>query len=226
METITKFLQANGTLLAQGTVDTLIMVGISTALSCLFGLVIGMLLVVVGPGGLRPRRILGAVLGWIVNMGRSLPFIILLVFMVPITRLIVGTSLGIPGAILPLVVGATPFVSRVVEQSLAEVDPGLVEAAESMGASIPEILVRIHLREALPGLVRGLSIVSITILGYTAMAGAVGAGGLGDLAIRLGHQSFRNDILISTVVILIVMVQIIQIICDLLVRLVDRRMRS
>lgn len=223
---LSAFLDKYGALLAQGTADTLVMVVVSTAAAYALGILIGVLFVVVRPGGLHPHRALGAVSGWIVNMGRSLPFIILLLFLLPTTRTIVGTTLGVPGAVFPLIVSAAPFVARMVEQSLAEVDPGLVEAAESMGASTAEIVFKVYLREGLPSLLRGVPIVAITILGYTAMAGTVGAGGLGDIAIRYGYQRYQDDVMFATVIILIVLVQLIQSLGDLLVRCCDKRMRS
>ena len=157
------------------------------------------------------------------NIGRSIPFIILLVAIIPFTRLVVGTSLGVPGAVVPLVVAAAPFVGRMVEQSLAEVDAGLVEAAQSFGASTWQIVVKVFLWESLPSLIRGFSIVLITLLGYSAMAGTVGAGGLGDIAIRYGYQRYMVDVMIATIVILIVLVQIVQSGCDLAARKIDRK---
>ena len=149
-------------------------------------------------------------LGWIVNIGRSIPFIILLVAIIPFTRLVVGTSLGVPGAIVPLTVAAIPFVGRMVEQSLAEVDGGLVEAAQSFGANTWQIVCKVMLRESLPSLVRGASITVITLFGYTAMAGAVGAGGIGDIAIRYGYQRYLGDVMIASIVLCIVLVQVFQ----------------
>ena len=162
-------------------------------------------------------------LGWIVNIGRSIPFIILLVAIIPFTRLVVGTSLGVPGAIVPLTVAAIPFVGRMVEQSLAEVDGGLVEAAQSFGANTWQIVCKVMLRESLPSLVRGASITVITLFGYTAMAGAVGAGGIGDIAIRYGYQRYLGDVMIASILLCIVLVQVFQSIGDLVARLVDKR---
>lgn len=223
---LSAFIAKYGELLAEGTVDTIVMVAVSTLWAYVIGIILGVGLVVLAPGGLRPHPKLAGVLGWAVNMLRSLPFIILLVFIFPFTRAVVGTTLGVPAAIVPLVVSAGPFVARMVEQSLAEVDGGLVEAAESMGASTWEIITKIYLREGLPSLLRGLPIVAITILGYTAMAGTVGAGGLGDIAIRYGYQRYQSDVMYATIIILMVMVQVIQSAGNLLVRLLDRRMRS
>lgn len=220
------FFDKYGALLAQGTVDTIVMVLASTIGAYVIGIILGTLLTVLAPNGLRPNRGAYAVIGWIVNMARSLPFIILLLFLIPVTRVVVGTTLGVPAAVFPLIVSAAPFVARMVESSEAEVDRGLVEAASSMGASTREIITKVYLREGLPSLLRGLPIVIITILGYTAMAGTVGAGGLGDIAIRYGYQRYQDDVMVATVIILVVMVQVIQTVCNLLVKLCDKRMRS
>ncbi len=220
------FIEKYGVLLAQGTVDTTVMVVASTIGAYVIGIVLGTLLTVLAPEGLRPNRVAYSIIGWLVNMARSLPFIILLLFLIPVTRAVVGTTLGVPAAVFPLIVSAAPFVARMVESSEAEVDRGLVEAATSMGASTWEIILKVYLREGLPSLLRGLPIVIITILGYTAMAGTVGAGGLGDIAIRYGYQRYQDDVMIATVIILIVMVQVIQTLCNLLVRGCDKRMRS
>ena len=220
------FIDKYGALLAQGTVDTTVMVLASTLGAYVIGIVLGTLLTVLAPDGLRPNRVAYSVIGWLVNMARSLPFIILLLFLIPVTRAVVGTTLGVPAAVFPLIVSAAPFVARMVESSEAEVDRGLIEAATSMGASTWEIILKVYLREGLPSLLRGLPIVIITILGYTAMAGTVGAGGLGDIAIRYGYQRYQDDVMIATVIILIVMVQVIQTLCNLLARGCDKRMRS
>lgn len=220
------FFDKYGALLAQGTLDTTLMVLASTLGAYVIGIVLGALLTLLSPHGLHPHRVAYTILGWIVNMARSLPFIILLLFLIPVTRAVVGTTLGVPAAVFPLIVSAAPFVARMVESSEAEVDTGLIEAASSMGASTWEIVTKVYLREGLPSLLRGLPIVIITILGYTAMAGTVGAGGLGDIAIRYGYQRYQNDVMVATVIILIVMVQIIQTLCNVLVRVCDKRMRS
>ena len=226
MDYISNFIAQYGALFAQGTWDTIVMTIVSTFFAYVIGVPLGVLLVVTAKDGLRPHRALNTVLGWIVNIGRSIPFIILLVAIIPFTRLVVGTSLGVPGAIVPLTVAAIPFVGRMVEQSLAEVDGGLVEAAQSFGANTWQIVVKVMLRESLPSLVRGASITVITLFGYTAMAGAVGAGGIGDIAIRYGYQRYQDDVMFATVIILIIMVQVIQTVCNLLVRVCDKRMRS
>ena len=219
MEYLQTFFAQYGALLAQGTWDTIVMSLVSTALAYVIGIPLGVFLVLTDPKkGLLPHKAVNAVLGWIVNIGRSIPFIILLVAIIPFTRLVVGTSLGVP-----LVVAAAPFVGRMVEQSLAEVDAGLVEAAQSFGASTWQIVVKVFLWESLPSLIRGFSIVLITLLGYSAMAGTVGAGGLGDIAIRYGYQRYMVDVMIATIIILIVLVQIVQSGCDLAARKIDRK---
>lgn len=223
---LSAFLAKFGELLAQGTVDTIVMTLASTLGAYVIGVILGTLLTVLSPTGLRPNRVAYAIIGWFVNMARSLPFIILLVFLIPTTRAVVGTTLGVPAAVFPLIVSAGPYVARMVESSEAEVDRGLIEAAESMGASTWEIILKVYLREGLPSLLRGLPIVIITILGYTAMAGTVGAGGLGDIAIRYGYQRYQDDVMFATIIILIVLVQVIQSMCNLLVRVCDKRMRS
>ena len=190
----------------------------------IIGIPLGVAVVLTDPKkGLLPNKAVNAVLGWIINIGRSIPFIILLVAIIPFTRLVVGTSLGVPGAIVPLVVSAAPFVGRMVEQSLAEVDASLVEAAQSFGATVWQIVIKVYLWESLPSLIRGFSITLITLLGYSAMAGTVGAGGLGDIAIRYGYQRYMVDMMIATIIILIVVVQVIQSVCDFAARKVDKK---
>ena len=218
MDFLATFFDNYGMLLAQGTWDTLLMTIVSTFFAYVIGIPLGVLCVLTSPKGLMPHRIFNMVLGWIINIGRSIPFIILLVALIPFTRFIVGTSLGVPGAIVPLVVSAAPFIARMVEQSIEEVDGGLVEAAQSFGANTWQIVYKVFLREALPSLVRGFAIVFITILGYSAMAGCVGAGGLGDIAIRYGYQRYQDDVMIATVIILIVIVQIVQSACNFAAR--------
>ena len=218
MDFLATFFDNYGMLLAQGTWDTLLMTIVSTFFAYVIGIPLGVLCVLTSPKGLMSHRIFNMVLGWIINIGRSIPFIILLVALIPFTRFIVGTSLGVPGAIVPLVISAAPFIARMVEQSIEEVDGGLVEAAQSFGANTWQIVYKVFLREALPSLVRGFAIVFITILGYSAMAGCVGAGGLGDIAIRYGYQRYQDDVMIATVIILIVIVQIVQSACNFAAR--------
>lgn len=224
MEFLQEFFAQYGNLLVNGIWESIAMTLIATIGAYIIGVPLGVFLVLTDPKkGLLPHSSLNAVLGWIVNIGRSIPFIILLVALIPFTRFLVGTSLGVPGAIVPLIVSAAPFVGRMVEQSLAEVDAGLIEAAQSFGASTWQIVTKVYLRESLPSLIRGFSIVLITVLGYSAMAGMVGAGGLGDIAIRYGYQRYQTDVMIATIIILIVMVQVIQSSCDFAARKVDKK---
>lgn len=210
LEAVTQFMSEYGDLLVEGVLDTLVMTSIATVLAYVIGLPIGVLLITSGKKGICPNAPLNAVLGWIVNIVRSIPFIILLVALIPFTRLIVGTSLGVPGAIVPLVVTAAPFVARIVEQSLAEVDGSLIEAAQSFGASRLQIVRKVLLWEALPSLIRGAALTFITLFGFSAMAGTVGAGGLGDIAIRYGYQRYQYDVMAVAVVLCIILVQIVQ----------------
>ena len=225
MDYVSNFISQYGALFAQGTLDTLVMTLASTLFAYVIGVPLGVLLVITAKDGLWPQRALNTVLGWIVNVGRSIPFIILLVAIIPFTRVVVGTSLGVPGAIVPLTGAAIPFVGRMVEQSLAEVDGGLIEAAQSFGANTWQIVCKVMLRESLPSLVRGASITVITLFGYTAMAGAVGAGGIGDIAIRYGYQRYLGDVMIVSIVLCVVLVQVFQSIGDLVARVVDKRVR-
>ena len=219
------FFAQYGNLFLQGTVDTLIMTCVATILAYVIGIPLGILLVVTSPNGLRPNRIVSTIVGWIVNIGRSVPFIILLVALIPFTRFIVGTSLGVPGAVVPLVVTAAPFAARMVEQSLEETDSGLVEAAQSFGASTWQIVWKVYLKETLPSLVRGAAITFVTLFGYSAMAGTVGAGGLGDIAIRYGYQRFQTDVMIFSVLLCVVLVIVFQAIGDVTARRIDKRRR-
>lgn len=219
------FFAQYGNLFLQGTIDTLIMTCVATILAYVIGIPLGILLVVTSPNGLRPNRIVSTIVGWIVNIGRSIPFIILLVALIPFTRFIVGTSLGVPGAVVPLVVTAAPFAARMVEQSLEETDSGLVEAAQSFGASTWQIVWKVYLKETLPSLVRGAAITFVTLFGYSAMAGTVGAGGLGDIAIRYGYQRFQTDVMIFAVLLCVVLVIVFQAVGDVTARKIDKRRR-
>ena len=223
MSEITSFVAENGSLIGNGVRDTLVMLLVSTALAYVIGILHGVVLFVTSSNGLRPHRALSAVLGWIVNITRSIPFIILLVALMPATRTLVGTTTGVRGVIPPLVVSAAPFVARMIEQSLAEVPRDSIEAAESCGATIPRIVWSALLPEALPSIIRGVAVVLIAVLGYTAIAGAIGAGGLGDIAIRYGYYRYQDEMMLATVVLLIVLVQIIQSICNALAKHIDHR---
>lgn len=209
--------------IAQATVDTLLMLAGSLVLTVAIGIPLGVLLFLSGKGRLAANPAVNAVLSFVVNVLRSLPFIILLIVMLPVTVLLVGTSLGVAGAIPPLVVGTAPFYARLVENALREVDHGVVEATQAMGGSTWQIVTRALLPEALPGIIAGATVAAIALVGYTAMAGVVGAGGLGDLAIRFGYQRFQTDVMIVTVVLLLFMVQILQMIGDWLVAKVSHR---
>ena len=225
LDAISAFWGQYGSLLLGGTKDTLIMVIVSTIFAYVLGLPLGVLLNITQPHGIWPKKWVNRILGWIINIGRSLPFIILMIAIMPFTKVIVGTKLGVRGAIVLLVVSAAPFIARMVETSLAEVDAGVVEAAQSMGASRFQIVKKVYLPEALPSLILGASISIITILAYTAIAGAVGAGGLGDLAIRYGYQRRVPAMMWVTVILIIVMVQIIQSVFSWLSTRLDKRLR-
>ena len=225
LETISAFWAQYGALLLEGARDTMIMVILSTIFAYVIGLPMGVLLNITQPHGIWPHKWVNRILGWIINIGRSLPFIILMIAIMDFTKLIVGTKLGVRGAIVPLVVSAAPFIARMVETSLAEVDAGVVEAAQSMGASRFQIVKKVFLPEALPSLILGASISIITILAYTAIAGAIGAGGLGDLAIRYGYQRSVPSMMWVTVILIIVLVQVIQSLFSWLSTKMDKRLR-
>lgn len=197
--------------------DTLVMVGMSLLFSVLIGLPIGVLLFLFGKRQLLEQPAAYAILSFVVNVLRSVPFIILLIVMIPFTVMLIGTSLGVAGAIPPLVAGGAPFFARLVETSLREVDRGIIEATQAMGASTRQIITRALLPEARPGIIAAVTVIAITLVSYTAMAGVVGGGGLGDLAIRYGYQRFQTDVMIVTVVLLLVLVQILQSVGDRLV---------
>ncbi len=214
-----------GTLMLEGTWESIVMTGVATLFAYVLGIPLGVLLVLTSPGCLHPHKALNAVLGWIVNMGRSIPFIILLVAIIPFTRFVVGTSLGVRGAVVPLVVTAAPFVARMVEQSLTGVSAGLVEAGQSFGANTWQIVYKVYLKESLPSLIRGASITFITLFGFAAMAGCVGAGGLGDIAIRYGYQRWMPEVMVGAIILCIVLVQVVQSVGDGVARAVDKKRR-
>ncbi|WP_041794907.1 methionine ABC transporter permease [Pararhodospirillum photometricum] len=203
--------------------ETLVMVGASSALSALLGIPLGVLLLVTNRGQILARPLFNQVLGMIVNATRSTPFIILMVAIIPLTRLIVGTSIGTAAATVPLVIAATPFVARLVEASLREVDAGLIEAAQAMGATPQQIICKVLIPEALPGIIAGLTITVVSLIGYSAMAGAVGGGGLGDLGIRYGYQRFQPEVMIAVVVVLIALVSLVQTAGDRLAQRLNKR---
>ena len=224
-EAISAFWSQYGDLLMVGLRDTLVMTILSTFFAYVLGLPMGVLLNITQPHGIWPKKWVNRILGWIVNVGRSLPFIILMIAVMGFTKLLVGTKIGVRGAIPPLVISAAPFIARMVETSLAEVDAGVVEAAQSMGASVPQIVTKVYLPEAKPSLLLGASISLITILSYTAIAGAIGSGGLGDLAVRYGYQRYTPSMLWVTVILIIVLVQVIQTVFSWLSTKVDKRLR-
>ena len=203
--------------------ETVIMVGASGILGALVGIPLGVFLRLTDKGGILQNAPANTVVGGIVNAVRSTPFIILLVAIIPFTRLITGTSIGTWAAVVPLTLAAAPFIARLVETALREVDGGLVEAAQSMGATTGQIVWKVLLPEAMPGIVAGLTISFVSLTGYSAMAGAVGGGGLGDLGIRYGYQRFLPDVMLAVVVILIVFVQAIQSLGDWVVRRMSHR---
>lgn len=207
----------------QALLETLYMVGVAFALTVVIGIALGVVLHATTPTGIAPNRAVNSVLGTIVNVGRSLPFVILLVLLIPVTRLIVGTSLGATAAIVPLTIGSVPFFARVVENALREVDTGRVEAAVSMGATNRHLVFKVLLPESVPGLIAGATLTAVMLVGYSAMAGAVGAGGLGDFAIKYGYQRFNTPVLLVAVVVLVVLVQGIQSSGDLVVRRLAHR---
>jgi len=209
--------------IARATRDTLLMLSGAMALTVVFGIPLGVLLYLSGKGRLVANPALNGGLSLVVNILRSVPFIILLIVMLPVTVILVGTSLGVAGAIPPLVVGAAPFYARLVETALREVDKGVVEATQAMGGSTWQIVTRALLPEAMPGIIAGGTVTAIALVSYTAMAGVVGAGGLGDLAIRFGYQRFQTDVMVVTVVLLLLLVQILQMIGDAIVARVSHR---
>ncbi|MBR0420230.1 MAG: ABC transporter permease [Erysipelotrichaceae bacterium] len=203
--------------------ETLLMVFISTLFGYIFGLPLGVCLYMSDKDGIRPNPVLYRILDIIVNIGRSIPFIILLILIIPFTRLLVGKSYGTAATIVPLTVSAIPFIGRMVESSLKEVDKGVIEAAQSMGASDLQIITRVLLKEARPSLINGATICLGTIIGYSAMAGAVGGGGLGDIAIRYGYYRYETDIMIVTVIIIVLLVQLFQFVGNHLASSLDKR---
>jgi D-methionine transport system permease protein len=203
--------------------ETLLMVGVSGIVGALFGVPLGILLHLTDRSGILPNPGFNRVVGIIVNAVRSIPFIILLVAIIPLTRFFVGSSIGTAAAIVPLTIAAAPFVARLVETALREVDRGLVEAAQAMGASTAQIVFKVLVPEAFPGIVAGLTITFVSLVGYSAMAGAIGGGGLGDLGIRYGYQRFLPEVMLLVVLILIVFVQLVQTLGDALVRRLSHR---
>ncbi len=202
-------------LVMSATGETLVMVFFSTLFSLILGLPIGVLLHVTASeeqGGIIPQPIFNNILGRIVNVLRSFPFIILMILLIPLSRLIVGTSIGTKATIVPLSIAAAPFVARIIESALKEVDPGVVQAAKAMGSTNAQIIIKVLIPEAMPSLVSGVTLTIINLIGYSAMAGAIGGGGLGDLAIRYGYQRFRPSYMVAAVLVILVLVEVIQIV--------------
>lgn len=202
-------------LVGTATWQTLIMVFFSTVFSLLLGLPLGILLCISSPedqGAIKPMKVLNEVLGRIVNVLRSFPFLILMIVLFPLSRLLLGKSIGTAATIVPLSIAAAPFVARVIESALKEVDHGVIQAARAMGSTNAQIVFKVLIPEALPSLVSGVTLTIINLIGYSAMAGTIGGGGLGDLAIRYGFQRWRTDVLLAAVIVILIMVEIIQVI--------------
>jgi len=210
-------------LLLTGTTDTLIMVGVSAILAFLIGLPIALILVSTADFGIYPSRKINQSLGWVINITRSVPFLILMVALIPFTRWIVGTSYGVLAAIVPLTIAAIPFFARIAEVSLREVDQGLIEAAQAMGCNRKQILWHVLLPEALPGIVAGFIVTIVTMISSSAIAGAIGAGGLGDIAYRYGYQRFDMQVMLTVILVLIVLVMLVQTTGDNIAKQLDKR---
>lgn len=209
--------------LPEATLETLQMVAVSSVLTVLLGLPLGVLLHATSPGGLTPRRAVASAVGLVVNVGRSLPFVILMIAVIPFTRWIVGTSLGWEAAVVPLTLGAIPFFARLVESALREVSPGKVEAARVMGSTRRKILGAVLVREALPALVSAATVTVVSLISFSAMAGVIGGGGLGALAISYGYQRFDTAVMVACIVVIVLVVQVIQLVGDALARRLDHR---
>lgn len=212
-------------LLLKSTAETFYMLGVSALIAAVVGIPLGILLVVTEKNGILACRLLNKPLAFVINMIRSIPFIILMVAIIPLTRLIAGTSIGTTAAIVPLTIAAIPYTARMVETSIREVPFGLIEAAESMGASPFQIIKKVLIPEALPSIIENITVVVVTLIGSSAMAGTIGGGGLGDLAIRYGYQRFQTDAMIFAVLLCVVLVIVFQAIGDVTARKIDKRRR-
>ncbi|KAF1680756.1 MULTISPECIES: methionine ABC transporter permease [unclassified Veillonella] len=210
-------------LLIQGLGETLQMTIISTVVATIIGIPLGVILVITGKGHILENKALNGVLGTVVNALRSIPFIILMVAIIPLTRILAGTSIGTTAACVPLTIAAIPFLARLVETSIREINSGVIEAAQAMGASPLQIIRKVLLPEALPTIIDNITVLVVNLISYSAMAGAIGGGGLGDIAIRYGYQRFQGDVMLATIIILIVLVQLIQSCGDFLSRKVNKR---
>ncbi|WP_226050998.1 methionine ABC transporter permease [Dickeya chrysanthemi] len=211
-------------MMLNATLETLYMVGLAALFTVLVGLPTGVLLFISRQSGVLPLPRVNAVLGGVINVGRSLPFVVLLIALIPFTRWVVGTTLGSTAAVVPITVGAFPFFARIVENALAEVDSGRVEAIVSMGGTVWHVITKALLPEALPSILAGVTLTVVMLIGFSSMAGVIGGGGLGDLAIRYGYQRFNQQVMAGTVIVLVLLVQLVQSLGDRLVRrLADRR---
>lgn len=210
-------------LLISGTIDTLLMVGVSALVAFLIGLPLAVVLVSTSEHGIYPSKFINQSIGWVVNITRSIPFLILMVALIPITRFLVGTSYGVWAAVVPLTLAATPFFARIAEVSLREVDHGLIEAAQAIGCNRKQIIWHVLLPEALPGIVAGFTVTIVTMINSSAIAGAIGAGGLGDIAYRYGYQRFDMQIMLAVILVLVVLVMLIQATGDTLSAQLDKR---
>ncbi len=206
--------------------ETIYMVTLSTIFSVILGLPMGIIVVITEKGHIWEHKLINNILSYLINIFRSIPFIILIIILFPLARIVVGASIGSTAAIVPLSIAASPFVARIVETSMKEIDYGIIEAALAHGASTFQIIMKVMVKEAMPSLILGLSLTTINILGYSAMAGAIGGGDLGDLAIHYGYQRFQTDILVVTVIILIIVVEFIQRSGNLFARLLDKRIKE
>ncbi len=220
---MTEFLSQYKDILITGTLETLYMTFASTIFAYVLGLPLGVIMVITDKKGIAPNKALNSILGTIINIGRSIPFIILMVALIPFTRFIVGKAIGSTAAIVPLTIAAAPFVARMVESSLAELDPGVIEAAKTMGATNRQIAYKVLLPESVPSLIRGFSITTITLIGYSAMAGAFGSGGLGDIAIRYGFHRYETEVMLITIVLIVVIVEVIQLVFNFAAKKIDKR---
>lgn len=205
------------------TLETLYMVFFSTIFSILLGFPLGILMIITEKDGIWEKPLLNKVLNSIVNLLRSFPFLILMILLFPLSKLIIGKSIGTTATIVPLAIGAAPFVARVIESSLKEVDKGVIELSSSMGATVPQIIFRVLLPEALPSIIMGITLTVINLIGYSAMAGTLGGGGLGDLAIRYGHFRFQTDVMLLAVVVIVLLVQSVQFVGNSLAKKINKK---
>jgi metal ion ABC superfamily ATP binding cassette transporter, membrane protein len=210
-------------LLYKPLIETLYMIGVSMIFSVIIGMILGTILVVTSDNHIMPSKIINTILSNVINITRSFPFIILLIVLFPLTKLIVGTKIGTTAAIVPLSFAATPFFARMVETALRDIPWGIIEAALAMGSTPMQIIIKVMIPEAMPSIIQAVTTTTIGVLGYSAMAGSIGGGGLGDLAIVYGYQRWRTDIMVITVIVLIILVVIIQLIGDFISRKIDKR---